>query len=324
MCLNEWLASSVKAPMPMKSKLLLGIALVTLATPAFARFVRFWSNDELLKASDLVVIAMPISTTDLDETNALGWTSGPHFTVRFRGVETTLKVIDVFKGMPKNDRIILHHYRDEITWGSPPNAPVFVSFPPATTNLYLLYLTNDGPDRYAPATGQIDPWGSVKSTTNISPRMYMYFGFPRKPPIADADPSICHPVAVLIPTRLQVRTVGATLLAEIDPNSIESTNLLVGTNMIVGTETETEIYPADNPKLERWVGGSMGGGAPLLGGSVWASNLNDKLIPGKKYVIEADFTLFETDIPPQHMWEPSGSKYKILWRQTLKQTVQSP
>lgn len=145
----------------MKSKLLLCLALVALCVSVSARFVRPWSNAELMEASDLVVIAQPIFTKVLDETNSLGYPSNKTFRSRFRGVETTFKVLDVMKGMPGGDRIVLHYYREELKWGSPPNGPIFISFKAGMTNRYLLYLVKDGPNRYAPVTGQVDPWLSV-------------------------------------------------------------------------------------------------------------------------------------------------------------------
>jgi hypothetical protein len=46
-------------------------------------------------------------------------------------------------------------------------------------------------------------------------------------------------------------------------------------------------------------------------------------LPGKKYIVEVDLAVFETDVPPQHAWQPQGSKnYKVLWQRTLKQTVE--
>lgn len=151
----------------MNSRLLLCLAVVGLNLSASARIGRIWSDAELMKTSDLVVIAQPISTKVLDETNSLGYSSTKSFRSRFRGVETTFKVLDVLKGMPKNDRIVLHHYRVELEWGSPPNGPHFISFKTGTTNQYLLYLVKDGPNRYAPVTGQVDPWFPVKSMTNL-------------------------------------------------------------------------------------------------------------------------------------------------------------
>jgi F5/8 type C domain len=151
----------------LKPKPLLCLALVGLSLSASARAVRAWSNAELMKTSDLVVIAQPIRTKVLDETNSLGYSSTKSFRSRFRGVETTFKVLDVFKGMPKNDRIVLHYYREELKWGCPPNGPIFISFKTGTTNQYLLYLVKDGPNRYAPVTGQIDPELSVKSPASL-------------------------------------------------------------------------------------------------------------------------------------------------------------
>src|SRR5262249_16455582 len=138
--------------------------LLAITTSAQARLVRIWSEADLLKASDLVVLGRPIKVKILDETNSLGWNGTDKFQPRFRGVETTFKVLDVFKGMPETDQIILHHYCYETEWGSPPNGPGFVSFSPGSTNKFMLYLVRDGTatNRYAPVTGQVDPGDSVR------------------------------------------------------------------------------------------------------------------------------------------------------------------
>ena len=149
----------------MKFKLLLCLALFAFSVSASARAVRTWSDAELMKSSDLVVLAQPISSKDLDETNSLGWPSAEPWE-RFRGVETTFKVLDALKGLPKNDRIVLHHYRFES--GAPPNGPTLISFMPGDTNKYILYLAKDGPNRYAPATGQLDPDISIKSLNSMA------------------------------------------------------------------------------------------------------------------------------------------------------------
>jgi hypothetical protein len=100
----------------MNPKFILCLALATVQLTAHARFVRPWSDAELRNASDLVVVASALETKDLDETNALGWSGSASFSAKFRGVETTFKVLNVLKGMPANDRIILHHYRYEDEW----------------------------------------------------------------------------------------------------------------------------------------------------------------------------------------------------------------
>ena len=43
---------------------------------------------------------------------------------------------------------------------------------------------------------------------------------------------------------------------------------------------------------------------------------------GKAYVVEMRWKIFETDVPPQHMWSPHGKKYKVILEGTVKQTVE--
>ena len=146
----------------MKSKIILCLALVAFNLSSHARAVQPLSNAELMAASDLVVVGRPIKVKDLDETNSLGFSSTKLFQSRFRGVETTFKVSEILKGTPASDQIVLHHYRFETGWGSPPNGPTLMEFSPGDTNEYLLYLINDGTNRYAPTSGQIDPAFQIK------------------------------------------------------------------------------------------------------------------------------------------------------------------
>ena len=44
--------------------------------------------------------------------------------------------------------------------------------------------------------------------------------------------------------------------------------------------------------------------------------------PGHELVLEHRVTLFETDLPPQHMWSPqSGKHYQVLWTRTFREMV---
>ena len=306
----------------MKLKIVFGLALVAFNTSAQARVVGFWSDAELMNPSDLVVIGTPIETRDLDETNSLGWSQSQSFQPKFRGVETTFKVSNVIRGMPANDRIVLHHYREEIEWGSPPNGPTFINFTPATTNEYLLYLKTDGTNRYAPVAGQIDPWLSIKAPP--SPTNYARLGFPMFPvlaSIAGADPSSRHPVLVSVPTRLKVTRTDNMLSVELDPTSLEPTNLIVGSNMVTGVQSEEYIYPVGEPRPATGGYGLNGGLEFNLGTRYWHATPDGIPLPGKKYVIEVELTIFETDIPPQHAWSPYGKNYRVLLTKTLKQIV---
>jgi hypothetical protein len=44
---------------------------------------------------------------------------------------------------------------------------------------------------------------------------------------------------------------------------------------------------------------------------------------GKEFVFEMDLSIFETEVPPQHMWNPMiGSNYKTIWHGVIRQIVQ--
>lgn len=299
----------------MNQKLLLGTALVALNFSVMARAVRPWSKAELENASDLIVLARPMATNDLDETSSLGWSSTPTFQVKFRGVETTFRVLDVLKGMPENDKIILHHYRMVPEWGSPPNGPSFIEFTPGGTNQFILYLTKDGTNRYAPVTGQIDAWFSIQHppTNRFGP------GFPMLAPIAEADPTVRHPVQVHVPVRLHATRHGDSITIKTDELAL--TNLTVGTNMVTGTQCEIKVYQGD--KLLDTGGGSLQGGLADGGcaNTLWLAP-EERPKANESLTVFITITMFETDEPSQHFWSPhAGKKYKVLSRQDFKLTV---
>jgi hypothetical protein len=143
------------------------------------------------------------------------------------------------------------------------------------------------------------------------------------PPMTNANPSIRHPVSIRVPTKLKIERTPDTLSETIDTNSFESTNLMVGTNMMTGVESKIYVYPEGE---SRPANGGLGLSSGLdfnLGVVYWHTKQDGIPLPGKKYVVEIDLAAFETDIPPQHYWNPQGSKnYKVLWQRTLKQIVE--
>jgi hypothetical protein len=151
----------------MNFKIIFYLALIAFNLSLPARIVQPLSDAELMEASDLVVAGRPIKVKDLDESNSLGWDKSIGWSqLTFHGVETTFKVSEVLKGTLASDQIILHHYRfDKV---SPPNGPTFVEFRPNDTNEYLLYLKNDGTNRYAPTSGQIDPSIKLWSMNSVA------------------------------------------------------------------------------------------------------------------------------------------------------------
>jgi hypothetical protein len=146
-------------------------------------------------------------------------------------------------------------------------------------------------------------------------------GFPVLPPIADADPSVRHEVTVGVPTGLKVERTADTLSITVDRDSLETTRIMVGTNMVIGVRSELFVYSEGETRPTQ--GRSYGRGGDFnLGTSILHTKEGDIPMPGTNYVIEMDLAIFETDIPPQHRWSPQSKNYRILWERTLKEPVE--
>jgi hypothetical protein len=90
--------------------------------------------------------------------------------------------------------------------------------------------------------------------------------------------------------------------------------------MVTGDDSWLYVYPIGGSRPSQAHNETMGGF--LIGGN-WHTKPDGLPLPGKKYAVEADLIIFETDIPSQHMWMPWGSKnYRVLWRRTLKQIIE--
>jgi hypothetical protein len=130
-----------------------------------ARAVRIWPYQELLKKSDLAVIAAPAATNDTKEHIDLPGFPGEHVI----GVETRFTVSAVLKGDKAIKDFVLHHYRTADGTNIPhvPNGPSFLAFPQvenptSVQRTYILFLLREADGRYAPVVGQTDPGLGIK------------------------------------------------------------------------------------------------------------------------------------------------------------------
>ncbi|HWB01778.1 MAG TPA: hypothetical protein VG796_02060 [Verrucomicrobiales bacterium] len=124
-----------------------------LTDTAAARLMRSWSKQELLDKSDLVVIAVPVSSTDTKEPVSLPGT--PHALAT--GVKTKFTVSQILKGPEDLKEFTLHHARPADPPGITINGPSLVSFDGAKKQSFLLYLVREEDGSYAPVSGQTDP-----------------------------------------------------------------------------------------------------------------------------------------------------------------------
>jgi hypothetical protein len=136
----------------MKKRTHILILLLGFSISAFARLFHVWTEAEMRKASDLIVIGKVSQVEDIDETNTVLW---PGY--KFRGVKATFAVSQVLKGDFTNHTVVLHYYRFDPPHFSPINGPDFIELAAGDTNQFLLYLVPDGVSRFAPVSGQLDP-----------------------------------------------------------------------------------------------------------------------------------------------------------------------
>jgi hypothetical protein len=151
--------------------------------------------------------------------------------------------------------------------------------------------------------------------------------FPEYPPTADADPSIRHEVEVPMPTRLSVQRMQSRLSVSFDLASPRKVKIAVGRKMSIGVKYELRVYEKGDARPQDAVVGYAGVREPVItsspgflsGTTFFNSGQGGIPAPGKRYIVEEDISLFETDVPPQHMWNvASGGRYRVLWRKKLK------
>jgi hypothetical protein len=149
---------------------------------SYARSMRAWTYDDLLKESDLVVIASVVDTkvvptTDDLSANGLG-RSGYHI----QQLETVFLVKVVLKGKHQQKRLDLVHFRYDPKVNEPIlNGPTLIEFPNSDQIAksiegnkrgygkdYLLFLKLRKDGKCGPVTGQVDPLFSIRELGNPS------------------------------------------------------------------------------------------------------------------------------------------------------------
>lgn len=133
---------------------LITLLIINILTVAHARLIMSPSLRDMQYSADMVVIARPISsmTTNYDE-NATDLGHGADVL----DVLTKFEVLAVFKGDGHMKTFILHHFCFVRGKKAGVTGPHLVTFDPKSEARYLLYLTQESTNQYAPFTGQWDP-----------------------------------------------------------------------------------------------------------------------------------------------------------------------
>jgi hypothetical protein len=166
------------------------------------------------------------------------------------------------------------------------------------------------------------PWKLLGGGADQGVSHVAFAGFPVLPPIPHADPSIRRAQAFRLPTQLQVQRTDDRIAVGVAPESLKSVTLEVGANMVTGLKTELFVYRGDKLVLSGYTGLQGGGTTYSSIGTVVLHRRIDKIPqPGEKYNVKVRLSLFETNMPAQHMWSPESGKYKVLWTRTLQHEV---
>ena len=174
----------------MKTSCLIFAVLLLTANTSDARPIRNWTYNDLLKESDLVVIANVTDTKVVPTTDDVSVNGLARLGRDFQQLETVFLVRVIVKGEHKQERLHLVHFGIGPKTESMPNGPMLIEFSKSDRIArtltgkervygrdYLLFLKirNDG--KYDPVTGQVD---SVLSVRELGDPMELLFRHPNK------------------------------------------------------------------------------------------------------------------------------------------------
>lgn len=155
------------------------------------------------------------------------------------------------------------------------------------------------------------------------------FDLPVLSPIEDADPAIRHMETIQVPTKLVFMQMEGQLMAGVDKEGFKPVEISVGLKMILGTRYNIIAYPVTQPRPAK----KDNNGEYMMSGVAknamihWIHPISHMLpsesnaVSGEQYNVEMHMEVFETSLPPQHMWMPEGRQFKVLFSQTIKGIV---
>lgn len=135
------------------------VALLFLQMKVVGLIAPLWTFEELQSKSDLIVIAERVATRDVGIKTEFTDLRPPFPVVELN----TDKVLTALKGTLLQASLVLRHYRQDTDRlpGAILNAPLGFDFSGGPTAVYLLFLTRESADVYAPTSGQVFPEFSI-------------------------------------------------------------------------------------------------------------------------------------------------------------------
>jgi hypothetical protein len=127
---------------------------------------------------------------------------------------------------------------------------------------------------------------------------------------------------IQVPTKLAIKRTADTLTVAIDPSARESIPLVLDPKLVVGVKSSLRVHPVGSPATGDGEIGLASGLDFNIGERIFHRAQDGLPVAGTHYVVELDIAVFETDVPPGHMWAPQDSpRYKVRWKRTLTARV---
>ncbi|UCF79481.1 MAG: hypothetical protein JSW03_04365 [Candidatus Eiseniibacteriota bacterium] len=132
-------------------------------------------------------------------------------------------------------------------------------------------------------------------------------------PIKDAYLERRHWEILTVPSELNIESKDNGTHIGFDPSSVYTVKVSVGHKMALGCEWVLYYFDGtERVELRRNMGGSL---ETLLGSGRHVVQGLEKIAESQGSLqLIAELTVFETDIPPQHMWMPKEGRCRALWR----------
>lgn len=122
-----------------------------------------------------------------------------------------------------------------------------------------------------------------------------------------------------VPTRLEVVRSDGTLEISVDQRGKRKRSISASAGGILGVEYQLSVRRVGEAKGPASRGLS-GGTSFELGTSLFHLDPDGLPVRGVAYLVEMKLTLFETDVPPRHHWDPRAGTFRVLWTGTLSST----
>lgn len=145
---------------------------------------------------------------------------------------------------------------------------------------------------------------------------------------ARSEVPVRHSVQLPMPTRLKLRRTQSQISDSFDLPSVRNMKIIVDEDMFIGLRDEVRAYRRGSPRpespgrvsyasLDERSASSEAGF--LKSTNLWNGVQDNMPLPGEQYTIEHHLSIFETDVPPQHMWSGAiAGRFRVLWDRKLK------